>query len=109
MADASRVAKDVALPLIVGLDIDGVARGACDVAHRRAVVMEDLIHERGFSHIRTADQGELERRHLMGLQLGLRLGQERLDHIHKLADASPVGRADGHQIFKTQMRKLKGA
>ena len=109
MADASRVAKDVALPLIVGLDIDGVPRGARDITHCRAVVMEDLIHERGFPHIRTTNQGELERWHLMGLQLGLRLGQERLDHIHKLADASPVGRADGHQIFKTQTRKFERA
>ena len=109
VADAGRIAEDVMLALILGRDINRVASGACDLADRRAVIVEDLIDERGFSDIRTADQSELERRHLVRFKLGLEFREERLNDIHKLTDASTVGGADSDEIFKTQARKFKSA
>ena len=92
-ANPSRVDQDEPLPVALHQGIDAIDRGPWAVVDQLTVFAAELIHQRRFARIRSADD-----RHPRNVQLGLGdlhgFWQAIGDRLFQLADAAPVKRRD---------------
>ena len=88
----------LALPLDHG--VDGVARGAGDVAHDGALLVGQAVCKRRLACVGAADDGK--RKHALVLVDAVVFGQGLDDEVEKVAGAVAVGGRDGHRLAAAQ-------
>ncbi len=101
---------DHAIALAVALDnrVDGIARGAGDIAHDGAVIADHLVEERGLAGVRSADDGDTQRIGLVVLVARV-LGQQGDDLVEQVAGAVAVQGGDGDGVTHAQGVELPKA
>ena len=108
-ANARGVDQDERLALVVDDRINGVARGAGDVADDDALLPDDGVHQRGLTDVGTAHDGEAWRagQRLVGVLI-YRRGQQRGDRVEQVASSRAGDGGERDRLAQPQRVELDG-